>query len=199
MNFSSFLLLLITFLLGSALFLSAGSAFGFFSDLSLAGPVKIEVVEFSGGDIYNDSTRFAENTLILKHCGGNKLPLDSVSIQISGKGNAYSGIPGTDGKMHYGDVSVFYEHLNKSQKNSDFEKNNKGTLKDGFWTSGETFLLTGNDSLNSTVSSVFVSVGEQTNTSNNYGFSSNQTLEIRIYQKNKAGKSQLILKKEIDV
>lgn len=179
--------------------MGAGAVLGNIQDLSLTSPVKIEIVDFSGGDRYNDSTRFQDNILILKHAGGSSVSLESVSIQIAGKGNAYLGIPGSGGKLVYGDVLVFYENISSGKKNSDFEKNNKEMLKDGFWSAGEKLILSGNDSLNASASSVFVSVDGAAGTSNNYGFSSNQTLEIRIYRKNKAGIPQLVLKKEAAV
>lgn len=199
MQISSLLLILISFSLGGALILGAGAVLGNIQDLSLTSPVKIEIVDFSGGDRYNDSTRFQDNILILKHAGGSSVSLESVSIQIAGKGNAYLGIPGSGGKLVYGDVLVFYENISSGKKNSDFEKNNKEMLKDGFWSAGEKLILSGNDSLNASASSVFVSVDGAAGTSNNYGFSSNQTLEIRIYRKNKAGIPQLVLKKEAAV
>ncbi|WNY29207.1 hypothetical protein MmiEs2_14310 [Methanimicrococcus stummii] len=198
MKFSSLILILITFSIGGALFLSVGAVFGNY-DLSPNTPVKIEIVDFSGGDRYNDSVRFQDNVLVLKNAGGSTLPIDSVSIQISGKGNAYSGIPGSGGKLVYGDISVYYEHIGSGKKNTDYGKSNSETLKDGFWSPGEMLVLTGNDSLNTTVSSVFVTADGESETSNNYGFSSNQTLEIRIYQKNKAGNPQLVFKKETAV
>lgn len=199
MQISSLLLILISFSIGGALILSAGTVLGNIQSLSPAAPVKIDVVDFSGGDRYNDSMRFQDNRLILKHAGGPSVSLADVSVQIAGKGNAYLGIPGSGGKMAYGDVSVRYENIGGDQKNSDFEKNNKGLLEDGFWSSGETLVLSGNDSLNASVTSVFVSVDGETGTSNNYGFSSNQTLEIRIYRMNKAGNPHLLLKKETAV
>lgn len=199
MQISSLLLILISFSLGGALILGAGAVLGNIQDLSLTSPVKIEIVDFSGGDRYNDSTRFQDNILILKHAGGSSVSSELVSIQIAGKGNAYLGIPGSGGKLVYGDVLVFYENISSGKKNSDFEKNNKEMLKDGFWSAGEKLILSGNDSLNASASSVFVSVDGAAGTSNNYGFSSNQTLEIRIYRKNKAGIPQLVLKKEAAV
>ncbi|MBZ3936194.1 hypothetical protein [Methanimicrococcus blatticola] len=199
MQISSLLLILISFSLGGALILGTGAVLGNIQDLSLTSPVKIEIVDFSGGDRYNDSTRFQDNILILKHAGGSSVSSESVSIQIAGKGNAYLGIPGSGGKLVYGDVLVFYENISSGKKNSDFEKNNKEMLKDGFWSAGEKLILSGNDSLNASASSVFVSVDGAAGTSNNYGFSSNQTLEIRIYRKNKTGIPQLVLKKEAAV
>jgi hypothetical protein len=199
MQVSSLLLILITISLAGALFLGVGPLLGNLHDFSPAAPIKIEVVSFSAGDRYNDSLRFQDNILILRHAGGSSVSLDAISIQITGKGNVYSGIPGSGGRMIYGDVLVYYEHINSNRKNSDFGRNNRETLRDGFWSPGERLVLTGNDSLNTTVSSVFASANGNSETSNNYGFSSNQTLEIQIYQKNRAGNPQLVLKKEAAV
>ncbi|MDR2944589.1 MAG: hypothetical protein LBU81_05880 [Methanosarcinales archaeon] len=199
MQISSLLLILILFSIGSILILGAGDVLGNFRDLSPAAPVKIDVIDFSGGDRYNDSMRFQDNILVLKHAGGSPVPLDAVSVQVRGNGNAYFGIPGSGGKLVYGGLLVRYENISGGKKNSYFEKNNKEMLKDGFWSSGEMLILSGNDSLNTSVSSVFVSVDGEPKTSNNYGFSSNQILEIQIYQANKEGNPRLIAKKETSV
>lgn len=199
MKISSLLLILITFLLCGAFFLNTGAVFGIIQDSSFSSPVKIDVVSFSGGDRYNDTVRFQDNVFVLKHAGGSPVSPESVSVRVTGTGNSYQGIPGSNGKLVYGDVSVFYENLSLGLKNKDFEKNNRETLKDGLWSSGETLILTGNDSLNSSASSVFVTVDGLSDTSNNYGFSSGTTAEIQIYQKNRAGIPQRIFKKEIIV
>lgn len=199
MKISSLLLILITFSMGAALFMSVGTVFGNIHDMSPTAPVKIEIISFSGGDRYNDSVRFQDNILILKHVGGRSVQLENISVQISGAGNAYQGIPGSNGILVYGDISVFYENIGSRLKNKDFEKNNKETIQDGVWSAGEFLILTGNDSLNTTASSVSVSVNGNSNTSNNYGLSSNKTIEIQIFQKNKAGNLQSVLKKEIKV
>jgi hypothetical protein len=203
MNISSILLILLTFSMCGALFFSIGLGFGSIYDLSSSSPAKIEVVQFSGGDRYNDTIRFQDNVLILNHAGGSPLPLDLVSIQINGSGNSYLGIPGSGGMMIYGDISVFYEHIGADQKNKDFEKNNKEMLKDGYWSAGEKLILTGNDSENASSSSVFVTVGNNGslsgNTSNNYGFSSETKAEVLVFQKNSKNLKQILLKKDISV
>jgi hypothetical protein len=86
--------------------------------------------------------------------------------------------------------------LNTDKKNSQFEKNNRETLKDGLWSSGEILILTGNDSKNSTSSSVFVSVNGDAGTSENYGFSSQTAAEVSVFQ-NSAKNKHLLFKKEI--
>ena len=197
MNLSSLLLVLIMTVLAGTLFLSAAAVFDSGFDAPSASPAKIEAVRFSGGDRYNDSVRFQDNVLILKHAGGAPVPLDFVSVRIAGKGNAYSGIPGSGGLLIYGDLIVFYENLSAAQKSRVFEQNNRKTLKDGVWSAGESLILTGNDSLSGSVSSVAVSADGQNGLSNNYGFSSGQSAEIHIYHKNTAERQQLILKTKI--
>lgn len=199
MNLSSLLLVLITTVLAGTLFLSAGFFFDNGFDASSASSAKIEVVRFSGGDRYNDSVRFQDNVLILKHAGGTPFPPDSVSVRIAGKGNAYSGIPGSNGFLVYGDLIVFYENLSAAQKSRAFEQNNREMLKDGVWSAGEILILTGNDSLSGSISSVTVLADGQNGLSNNYGFSSGQSAEIQIYHKNTAGRRQLVLKTKTSI
>ena len=195
---SSVLLVLLTFLMCGVLFSALNFDAVGVQNLPFSGPAKIEVIGFSGGDRYNDSVRFQDNILILKHAGGDAVLLNSTAVLIKGIGNAYAGIPGSDGSLIYGDMTVFYENLDAGLKNSDFEKNNEEMLKDGVWSAGEFLVLTGNDSLNSSASSVFVTADGQNKTSNNYGFSSGQTAEIQIYRQNKST-FQMILKTGAEV
>jgi hypothetical protein len=116
-----------------------------------------------------------------------------------GKGNAYTGFPGSGGEMVFGDVCVLYEHLDGDKKNSQYQKNNAGTLMDGYWSSGEILILTGVDSHNSTHSSVWVSVGNETATSNNYGFYTNTHVEITVFCLDKNGNKQIVMKKRQQV
>jgi len=155
----------------------------------------IRVESFSGGSRYADSTRFQDNVLVLRHAGGPPLLLESVSVQLTGKGNSYKGFPGSGGEMIFGDVCVSYEHLGADKKNSQYQKNNAGTLIDGYWSSGEILILTGNDSYNTTHSSVLTSVGSETATSNNYGFSTNTDVEIIVFRLDQNGSKQIIMKK----
>ena len=196
MNFSSFFLLFLTVSMCGMLVLSSGAFTSY--DIKQTQPAKIEIETVSGGDRYNDTARFQDNAVVLRHAGGKSIPLDDVSVQMIGIGNSYKGIPGSGGELLFGDLLIYYEHLNIGKKNLQFEKNNQETLKDGLWSSGEKIILTGNDSQTSSSSSVFVSVNGETETSNNYGFSSQTTLEISIYQKSAENK-HLIFKKNVSV
>ena len=195
MNFSSFLLIALTvFMCGAIIFNSSIYAN---YDLTLSSPTKIEIECISGGDRYNDTSRFQDNVLIFRHAGGKSLSMDSISVQISGTGNSYKGIPGSGGEFLFGDLTIYYEHLNADKKNSRYEKNNRETLKDGIWSPGEILILTGNDSKNASFSSVFVTVNNDSGTSNNYGLSSQTSVEISIYQVSPSNHKQLIFKKDV--
>jgi len=194
MNLSSLFLLFLTVSLCGILVLNSGAFTNY--DIGQPSSIKIEIEAVSGGDRYNDTVRFQDNILVLRHAGGQSIPLDSISVQIVGTGNSYKGIPGSGGEFLFGDLVVYYEHLNIDKKNQQFEKNNRETLKDGLWSSGETLLLTGNDSKNSSSTSVFVYVNGDVDTSNNYGFSSQTTAEISVFQNSAQGK-QFLFKKKI--
>ena len=197
MNLSSLILLFLTVAVCGMIALNS-SVFASY-DIGQQSPVKIEIEAVSGGDRYNDTARFQDNVIVLRHAGGRSLPLDSTTVQIIGTGNSYKGIPGSGGELLFGDLVVSYEHLTTDLKNQQFEKNNRETLKDGLWSSGEIIILTGNDSKNSSSTSVFVSANGDAGTSNNYGFSSQTNAEITVYQKISATHKRLLFKKEISV
>jgi len=193
MNLSSLLLILITVIMCGSIALNSGVLFTN-SGLSFSEPAKIEIVQITAGDRYNDTMRFQDNVIILKHAGGSPLPLDSTSVQILGTGNAYKGTPGSGGRLVYGDIEIHYENLSAGKKNICFGKNNAEMIKDGFWSTGELLILTGNDSLNALTPGISVTVDGENGTSNNYGLSVGTDVEISVYQKNAAGK-HLIFKK----
>lgn len=166
------------------------------ADVSFSAPAKIEVVQITAGDRYNDSLRFQDNIIILKHAGGSPLPLESVSVQIAGSGNSYKGTPGSGGRIVYGGIDIHYENLMPDQKDACFGKNNAEMIKDGFWSSGEILILTGNDSKNASAPGISVSVDGDYGTSNNYGLSAGTKAEISVYQTNTNGK-RLIFKKTV--
>ncbi|WP_338097787.1 type IV pilin [Methanolapillus ohkumae] len=178
---SAILLVFIVFVICGGLFLYAGDWMDS-HDLSNPKPVKIELDAAFCGDHANDSVRFQDNYLILKNAGGNSIPLDWTSLKITGNGNSYHGIPGQEGKMADGGIEIIYVHLNTTDKNSNYQKMNAQTIKDGKWSPGEKLILTGNDSKNSTVSSVLVGVGGDFNTSNNYGLTAGKNIEIVVIQ-----------------
>ena len=193
MNLSSFLLILITVVMCGSVALNSGALFTN-SDLSFSEPSKIEIVQITAGDRYNDTMRFQDNVLLLKHAGGPPLPLDSISVQILGTGNAYKGTPGSGGRLIYGGIEIHYENLSADKKNICFGKNNAEMVKDGVWSTGEILILTGNDSLNASSPGISVMVDGENGTSNNYGLSAGTDVEISIYQKNEVG-THLIFKK----
>jgi len=193
MNLSSFLLILITVVMCGSIALNSGALLSN-TDIFFSAPVKIEIVQITAGDRYNDTMRFQDNTIILKHAGGRPIPLDSVSVQILGTGNSYKGIPGSGGRLVYGGIEIHYENLSADKKNVCFGKNNAETVKDGFWSPGEILILTGNDSLNASTPGISVTVDGESGTSNNYGLSSGTDVEISLYQTNATGK-RMIFKK----
>jgi len=195
MNLSSFLLILITVVMCGSIALGSGALLTN-SDISVSAPAKIEVVQITAGDRYNDTLRFQDNVIILKHAGGSPLPLDSISVQVIGTGNAYKGIPGSGGRLVYGDIEIYYENLSADKKNTCFKKNNAEMIKDGVWSSGELLILTGNDSLNASTPGISVTVNGENGMSNNYGLSAGTDAEISIYQTNNLGK-RLIYKKTV--
>ena len=168
------------------------------SDISFSAPAKIEIVQITAGDRYNDTLRFQDNTIILKHAGGDPLALDSVSVQVLGTGNSYKGIPGSGGRLAYGGIEIRYEDLAANKKNICFGKNNAEMIKDGFWSSGEILILTGNDSLNASSPGIYVAIDGDSGTSNNYGLSAGTKAEISVYQTNNIGK-RLIFKKAVQL
>lgn len=114
--------------------------------------------------------RFQKNSIVLVHKGGDSLPLDSISIRISGYGNSYRPVFGQG--FLTGNISLLYLDLSSQGKNyTCYDLNNKATLEDGSWNVGERLVLCGQDSaIGSTKSSVKVSVDGNSDTSDNYGF-----------------------------
>lgn len=181
----SLLLLLITFLLVGA-FISSLNLSGSRANLQPAiANVDLESCE---GGIYGTGptskwVTFKENQIVLMHEGGDSLPLDSISIRISGYGNSFQGnISNGTGKRIEGDIEILYLDLSSKGKNSTcYAVNNKETLEDGSWDVGEMLVLCGQDSAVGTVkSSVKVSVGENSNTSDNYGFKDGTEITLKI-------------------
>jgi archaeal type IV pilus assembly protein PilA len=180
----SILLLLITFILAGVI---ASNAFDLSGDKEGLQPLMARItLESCKGGLYgigpmSERVTLEENRIILVHEGGDSLPLDSVSIRISGYGNSYSGIPGHDGAPLIGNLSISYLSMSKTGKNNDFEARNHAVLKDGFWDTGEKLILCGQDSsVNSIESSVKVSVNGVGNTSDNYGFKVGSEVNVRV-------------------
>lgn len=180
----SLLLLLITFLLIGAV-ISSLNLSG--SRTNLQPPVANIDLESCEGGLYGvgptaDRVRCEENRIVLMHEGGDSLPLDSISIKISGYGNSYRGIPGHEGSPLTGNLSILYLNLGQEGKNSTcYAANNKATLEDGSWDVGERLVLCGQDSaIGAVKSSVKVSVDGNDNTSDNYGFKQGTEITLKI-------------------
>jgi hypothetical protein len=85
MNLSSLFLLFLTVSVCGILVLNS-SAFTSY-DIIQPSSVKIEIEAVSGGDRYNDTVRFQDNVLILRHAGGRlsrliRLPFKSPESAI---------------------------------------------------------------------------------------------------------------------
>jgi archaeal type IV pilus assembly protein PilA len=199
----SILLLLVTFILAGVV---ASSAFNLSGDKEGLQPLMARItLESCNGGFYgvgpmSERITFEKNKIIILHGGGDSLPLDSISIRISGYGNSYSGIPGTDGVMLIGNLSISYLSMSKAGKNPDFEARNHAVLKDGFWDTGEKLILCGQDSpVNRIESSVKVSVNGVANTSDNYGFKAGSEINVKVidsHDKNIIAEQTTIVKQE---
>ena len=116
---------------------------------------KISLESCEGG-LFNNGPKderatLENNTIVLVHEGGSSLPLDTISIKISGYGNSYQGIADGNGTKIVGNTEVFYQDLSPKEKNDKYEDRNKALLKDGFWGVGEKLILCGNDSSTSMI------------------------------------------------
>lgn len=179
---SLLMLLILILLAGTAavsLYNSAGESI---SPQPLVAKISLESCE---GGLYGvgpmaERARCEQNRIVLMHEGGDSLPLDSVSIRISGYGNSYRPVFG-QGTLK-GNLSVFYMDLSPAGKNSTcYVDNNKGTLEDSSWDVGERFMLCGQDSAVGKVkSSVKVSVDGEDNTSDNYGFKAGSEIILKV-------------------
>lgn len=180
----SLLSLLIVFVLVGAV----ASSINLFVDKTNLQPSVAKItLESCEGGLYgvgpmSERARLEENQIVLMHGGGDPLPLDSISIKISGSGNSYQGIPGHDGGPLRGDLSVFYRDLGSEGKNSTcYLEHNRDTLEDGLWDVGERLVLCGQDSAVGTIeSSVKASVNGDDNTSDNYGFKSGSEITLMV-------------------
>ena len=123
---------------------------------------------------------FQKNSIVLVHKGGDSLPLDSISIKISGYGNSYRPVFGQG--FLTGNISLLYLDLSFQGKNDTcYDLNNKATLEDGSWNVGERLVLCGQDSeIGATKSSVKVSVDGDSSTSDNYGFKAGSEITLKI-------------------
>ena len=178
----SLLLLLIVFVLvgtvASSINLSEGRT-------NFQHPLARITLESCEGGIYGAGpvskwVTFKENQIVLMHEGGDSLPLDSISIRISGYGNSFQGnISNGSGKRIEGDVNVLYMDLSQKGKNPDYIIRNSAVIEDGSWDVGEKLILCGRDSaIGTTYSSVKVSVGGVEKTKDNYGFKAGSEITL---------------------
>ena len=148
----------------------------------LAARISLESCE---GGLFNNGPEderatLENNTILLVHDGGSSLPLDTVSIKVSGYGNSYTGIADGNGTKIVGNTEVFYQNLSPTGKNPKYMTRNNQVLKDGSWTVGEKLILCGQDSSTSVDSSVKVSVDGVGNTSDNYGFKAGSEITLKV-------------------
>ena len=179
----SLLMLLILFVLAGAaatnVFNIAG---GGTNSQPLAAKISLESCE---GGLFNNGPEderatLENNTIVLVHEGGSSLPLDTVSIKVSGYGNSYTGIADGNGTKIVGNTEVFYQNLSPKGKNPKYMTRNNQVLKDDSWTVGEKLILCGQDSSTSIDSSVKVSVDGVGNTSDNYGFKAGSEITLKV-------------------
>ncbi|KKG11386.1 type IV pilin [Methanosarcina sp. 2.H.A.1B.4] len=180
----SLLLLLIVFVLVGAVASSINLSEG---GTNFQPPFAKITLESCEGGIYGVGpvskwVTFKENQIVLIHEGGDSLPLDSISIRISGYGNSFKGnISNGTGKRIEGDVEVLYLDLGQKGKNKDYKARNCAVLEDGSWDVGEKLILCGRDSASGNIySSVMVSVGGVDETKNNYGFKAGTEITLMV-------------------
>lgn len=180
----SLFMLLILVLLASVV---AVNLFNIAGEGAISQPLMAKIsLESCEGGLFNDGplderATLENNTIVLVHEGGSSLPLDSVSIKISGYGNSYHGVADGNGTKIVGDTEIFYQNLSPTGKNPKYKSQNKEVLKDNFWSVGEKLLLNGKDSPEGPiVSSVKVSVNGDSDTSDNYGFKAGSEIIVKV-------------------
>ena len=138
-------------------------------------------------NIENYGPEYHDINIKLWHKSGDSLALDSTIIIFSGNGSSFIGVVGVAGVSAWtekGDINVKYTNLAYGGKYPKYKTINSAVLDDNLWSTGEQLTLTGDDSINGTdASSVLVSVNGISNTSNNYGFKSDTTVTIKIFDK----------------
>ena len=146
------------------------------------GPIaSIEAVSVVGGlPGYPGYVKYEDNSIFLRHMGGDPLSVESKRIVISGKGSAYEGVV-PHGTLHSGDILISYDYLDFDGKDPGYSSSNQ-VLLDGMWSAGEELMLNGQDGT-SGASTVSVTINEITDTSNNYGLKENSWITIKIFDK----------------
>lgn len=177
------LMLIILVLLVGSVAVTSFNIVGEDTNSLLVAHISLESCEgglFNNGPL-DEKASLKNNTIVLIHKGGSPLPLDTISITISGYGNSYHGIADGNGAKIVGDTEVIYQNLSPTGKNPRYESKNKEILKDNLWSAGEKLTLHGDDSaIGSIVSSVKVSVNGDGNTSDNYGFKAGSEITVKV-------------------
>lgn len=146
----------------------------------------IAAAEANGGLPSNYSWQgigFDDNTILIKHKGGESLRINDTKIIIRGSGQSYRPCFGCGyvppASPYIGETSVIYTDITASLKDVSY-KNNNPSLNDGIFQSGESLLLSGVDrgGQNDDNSSVVVSVNSDGNTSNKYAFKNDAVITI---------------------
>lgn len=147
-----------------------------------APEAKIVVMESKGG-LASAGIAFKNNTILLKHKGGDPLDIKNTKVIITGAGQSHRGfgstyVPPED--PHVGGAKVIYLNLTDYGKDSIYKTHNEHILQDGFWATGEELLFSGDDGgdADDDESSVWVSVDGDGDTSNNYGFKTGGEINI---------------------
>ncbi|WP_052402917.1 type IV pilin N-terminal domain-containing protein [Methanococcoides methylutens] len=173
------LLVMLTVLLGGVV-AAAVIGDGIFGSISSSTPMAMIEVKDAVGGVPN-SVQYKENYVILEHKGGDPLDLDSTFVVLSGDGSSYVGKVGHGGFKVYGQVTAKYYDLTPSGTCATYKSNNP-CIDDGLWSAGEFLVLNGDDSINGTdASTVRVSVGGYSDTSNNYGFRQGTLMTVKVF------------------
>ncbi|MGM0771705.1 MAG: type IV pilin [Halobacteriota archaeon] len=173
------LLVMLTVLLGG-LVAAAVMDDNIFGGISSSTPMAVIEVKDAVGGVPN-AVQYKENYVILEHKGGDPLDLDSTFVVLNGDGSSYVGKVGSGGFKVYGQVTVKYFDLTPDGTCVTYRSNNP-CIEDGFWSVGEVLVLNGDDSINGTdASTVLVSVGGYSDTSNNYGFREGAEITVKVF------------------
>lgn len=173
------LLVMLTVLLGG-LVAAAVMGDGIFGSISSSTPMAVIEVKDAVGGVPN-AVQYKENYVILEHKGGDPLDLDSTFVVLAGDGSSYVGRVGSGGFKVYGHVTVKYFDLTPDGTCATYRSNNP-CIEDGVWSVGEILVLNGDDSINGTdASTVRVSVGGHSDTSNNYGFRDGTEITVKVF------------------
>ena len=178
-----FSLLLIVFVLVGAVASSINLSGG---RTNFQQPMARITLESCEGGIYGVGPKqmghgLKENQIVLMHEGGDPLPLDSISIRISGYGNSFQGnISKGSGKRIEGDVDVLYLDLSQREKIRTTLFKTAQFLKTAPGMSGKNCSLWEDSAIGTIESSVKASVDGDDKTSDNYGFKAGSEITLMV-------------------